>query len=187
MSANAKSVIDAVMEFRRAMGQAGVITTDEIIPADRFRRFHVDGTRRGKQDGSYWLRMEPWPHGYFKAHNLGISGTWSAPLPKKLTKEERAEYETREREAKAACQAELEKQYAAAQAEAERIWKSATPAPADHLYLKRNRSARTERGFMRENLLCRSAMRTARFTACNHFSGRREALPGRRACWRVHV
>ena len=67
-----------VEEFRDAMLAAGITPPSELIGDGRLYRFHVEGHRRGTQNGAYVLHLDGNPAGWFQDFKSGVSSTWKS-------------------------------------------------------------------------------------------------------------
>jgi putative DNA primase/helicase len=125
--------MDAIRAFRDAMIKAGITPPSELIGDGRLHRFHVEGHRRGTQNGAYVFHLDGKPAGWFQDFKSGISGTWKAggghwhvdEATRKQIEEDR-----RKR------QAEIRAKHLERAAEARVLWGKASPC-TDHPYLLR--------------------------------------------------
>lgn len=136
--------------FIAEMAAAGLLTPDPIIADGALRRVHIEGDRPGSRNGWYVLHPDPPVSGAFGCWRRGISGTWSAVEPARLSREDREILRRRVEEARATRLLEQTRQHADAARRAAYLWRCATLAPADHAYLARKRvtpgTARIDRG-----------------------------------------
>ncbi len=68
---------DVVSEFHQAMSEAGLRTSARMVPDGKLRRFHVDGDRKGSENGWGVLFRNP-PAGAFGCWRRGLDVKWSA-------------------------------------------------------------------------------------------------------------
>ncbi|HEV2491481.1 MAG TPA: DUF3631 domain-containing protein [Terriglobia bacterium] len=122
-------------EFREAMESVGIITQSEIIADDRIHRFHVEGDKPGRKNGWYILHLNPYPVGAFGAWNRDGHHTWKRPVPRSLSREDRAALQKSCIEADARLEAEIAVNQAKARARAKYIWNRVALAPSNHPYL----------------------------------------------------
>lgn len=126
---------EVASQFRQAMEQESIVTQNEIIADGRLHRFHVEGDKAGRKNGWYVLHPDPYPVGTFGAWNRDGRHTWMRPLPKSLSREDRAALKQSRIEAAAKLEAEIATNQAKARVRAEYIWNHAASAPVDHPYL----------------------------------------------------
>jgi putative DNA primase/helicase len=124
----------ALDKFLAAIAEAG-LTPPEFIRTDgKLHRFSSDG-RRCDKAGWYIFHTGDIPAGAFGCWRGGVSEMWRADIGRELTAEEIAAHKRKLADAKRKRQEEEKKNRAKARTRAEKIWKSATTAPADHPYL----------------------------------------------------
>lgn len=126
---------DILMRFRTAMVKAGLFMKAPIITDGRLHRFHVEGDKRGSENGWYALYCDDLPAGAYGCWKRGISETWCATPDKELSQEQREQNRHRMIESQKARKAEEDKRRKSAQQKAQIIWKSAPQAPDTHPYL----------------------------------------------------
>jgi putative DNA primase/helicase len=63
--------------LRAAMADAGIITSDPIIPDGQLHRIHIEGHSRGSKNGAYVLHVDCYVNGWFKDFKSGFESTWS--------------------------------------------------------------------------------------------------------------
>jgi putative DNA primase/helicase len=127
--------IDITRTFASAMLDAGICPPDEIVADGRLHRFHIEGQRRGSQNGAYVLHSDGRPSGWFQDFVSGVSGKWSASGGggrRRLTLADRQRIEA-DRAARAK---DIEQRHVEVQAKAQRLWAAATPC-SEHPYLTR--------------------------------------------------
>ena len=76
MTATTSTVADVLSEFRRAMREAGVPTSDDICADGQLRRFHVEGDKPRSRNGWYVLHPDDPPAGACGSWRTGVSQTW---------------------------------------------------------------------------------------------------------------
>ncbi len=130
-----------IEQFRAAMAEKGIVTSDSVEADGSIHRFHVEGDRKGSKNGWYILHIDERPAGAFgccKRHGVGTKFSWSAKCPAKpLTRVERREYAEKMARQKAEREASEAARHAAAAIRAQAIWDAAEPATDDHPYLLR--------------------------------------------------
>ncbi len=67
-----------INEFKTAMIEAGIVTTDQIIADGVLHRFHVQGDKTGSKNGAYVLHLNARPSGYFEHFRTGEKRRWTA-------------------------------------------------------------------------------------------------------------
>ncbi|MGE4335643.1 MAG: VapE domain-containing protein [Pigmentiphaga sp.] len=131
---------DIIEQFRAAMAEKGIVTSDSIEADGKIHRFHVEGDRKGSKNGWYILHIDERPAGAFgcnKRHGVGTKFSWSAKCQARpLTREERREYAEKMARQKAEKAAAEKARHAAAAERAKAIWEAAKPADDSHPYLK---------------------------------------------------
>ena len=126
-----------VQTFCQAMNDAGVGTTDQIIPDGKLHRCRVDGDKPGTRNGWYVLHLDPPVSGQFGSWRMGVSKTWCALGRDRLTSSELEAIRQRIDASRQARQQEIERKHRAAQLVAGQIWKNAHPSADTHPYLTR--------------------------------------------------
>lgn len=132
MSMHNESIIE---NFRFAMAETGIITSDPIIPDGVLRRIHIEGHSRGSKNGAYVLHVDSRVNAWFKDFKTGFESTWSLKGDQhRMTKEELNAIQLE----KTRRQAELDRQYELAAKSAQDIYSKAVPAN-HHPYLREKR------------------------------------------------
>lgn len=125
--------IMAIEQFQSAMADAGITTSETIIPDGRLHRIHINGHRHGSKNGAYLLHLDDHPAGWFQDFKAGVTGTWSMAGGRfRLTETQRQAIER----AKAERRREREESRLKAAAKARQLWAKAKPCTA-HPYLSR--------------------------------------------------
>lgn len=141
---------EAVDAFRAAMAEAGLSTAAPIVADGKLHRVHVDGDRRGTRNGWYILHADTPVSGAYGSWKRGISGTWSTKDSDRMTWADSVLLRRRADETRAARLLEQTRRHKEAARRAGFLWSRATPAPADHPYIRRKRvtrgTARADRG-----------------------------------------
>lgn len=131
---------DIIEQFRAAMAEKAIVTSDSIEADGKIHRFHVEGDRKGSKNGWLILHIDERPAGAFgcnKRHGVGTKFSWSAKCQARpLTREERREYAEKMARQKAEKAAAEAARHAAAAERAKAIWEAAKPADDSHPYLK---------------------------------------------------
>lgn len=127
---------DPVAQFRDAIRAAGLTPPDTIHADGELHRFATNGRRRNPA-GWYVLHLDGIAAGSFGDWRTGLSETWRADIGRSLTDAELVA----QRESIAACRRKREEAEAQARNEARirarQEWEAASPATAEHPYLKR--------------------------------------------------
>ena len=127
---------DCAQDFQDAIRAAGLEPPREIFADGALHRFSSNG-KRGDEAGWYVLHGDGVPAGVFGNWRTGFTQTWRADIGRKLTTGEELANYARWEAMRLQRERERIAQHQEAQAKAERIWRAATPAPADHPYLVR--------------------------------------------------
>ncbi|MCB1783384.1 MAG: toprim domain-containing protein [Alphaproteobacteria bacterium] len=130
---------DVILNFMEAINKAGLFTKTSIIADGRLHRFHVEGDKRGSENGWYTLYGDDLPAGAYGCWKRGISETWCAKSDQELTQVQRKRNRIRMVEAQNARKIEEEKRRKSAQQKAHIIWKFASRASDTHPYLVRKK------------------------------------------------
>lgn len=126
-------MIEHVEAFRQAIERHGLRPGD--IEPGRLHRF--PGADKGNDNRAGWARMfEDGQGGVFGDWSTGLSGIWQAEQIKPMTPAEQEAFRRKVVEAKQKAKLEQQSRQAAAAKRAAGIWEAASPAPADHPYLK---------------------------------------------------
>ena len=67
-----------VDEFKTAMIEAGIFTSEQLIPDGLLHRFYVEGDKAGSKNGAYVLHLDAHPSGYFEHFRTGEKRRWTA-------------------------------------------------------------------------------------------------------------
>ncbi len=127
---------DVIADFMQALNQAGLFTKGEIIADGKLHGFHVEGDKRGSQNGWYILFLDGgFAFGCFGSWKTGDTVKWCAKPDRELTQVQRKQNRIRMIEAQKARKIEEEKRRKSAQEKAQLIWKSVPQAPDTHPYL----------------------------------------------------
>ena len=118
------------------MEEAGISTSDEIVPDGSLHRFHVKGHRAGTKNGAYVLHTDGVPSGWFNDFVTGREQKWTIKggadwslTPGQLAAIDKAKLER---------QAEMERRKLRAEGKARSLWKGASPC-ISHPYLERKK------------------------------------------------
>lgn len=121
---------DAVSEFIDHMRSCGCGPGDgvQIVDDDAIHRYHVEGDKAGRRNGSYRLRVEPdgFAFGWCLSFKEGMAHKWHSRTDRTATPEERADRKRRAEEARVAAKKARDEAAASAAASAQRIWDRAT-------------------------------------------------------------
>ena len=124
-----------VNSFRQAMQAIGIGYSGEIIADGRLHRFHIEGQKKGRENGAYVLHLDnnPYPAGWFMDFTTGMSDKWSCGGGFKATPMFLKQIE----DAKRQREAETNQQHQAAANKASHIWNSSESIAeqSDHPYL----------------------------------------------------
>lgn len=123
-----------------AMRGAGLEPPDQIHLDGKLHRFKSGTKGHGKggdKPGWYVVYGDGVPAGRFGCWRSGVEVTWRAEIGRKLSPAEEMANARRMAEAKAARDAEKERQYEATSNAVETIWSSAQGASPEHPYLQR--------------------------------------------------
>ncbi|PTQ76740.1 putative DNA primase/helicase [Nitrosomonas oligotropha] len=71
-----RTIPDIESQFRQAMQTAGINYSGEIIHDGKLHRFHIEGHKRGSQNGAYIFHADGCPAGWFLDFKTGLSQTW---------------------------------------------------------------------------------------------------------------
>lgn len=126
----------AINEFREKIEAAGLRPHGSILADGKFNRVPVEGGKRGSLDGSYILRDNDKPSGFFENFRTGYRGAWTFGGGRHLTEAERREWAEKVKSARKKREAEQARCYAEAAARANKILAKAKPC-ASHPYLER--------------------------------------------------
>jgi putative DNA primase/helicase len=124
---------DCIAAFRDAMQGAGLETDATIVADGRLHRIHIEGDKRGSQNGWYVLHGDGLPAGAFGSWKTD-SQRWCAKPDRTLTPAERAANQERYAEAKRERDAQQRRDYERARRKAATLWNLATPC-IKHPYL----------------------------------------------------
>jgi putative DNA primase/helicase len=130
-------ITDPAAALRATMRDAGLSTSDPIVPDGLLHRIHLEGDRAGSRNGWYVMYPDPPVSGAYGCWRRGISGVWSAAGPDRLTVAERAALRERAERARATRLVEAARRHEAAAGRAARLWQTAYAAEAAHPYLCR--------------------------------------------------
>jgi len=137
-----KSVInythsDIENQFRQAMQTAGINYSGEIIADSKLHRFHIEGHKRGSNNGAYVLHADKFPAGWFMDYKSGLSQTWKSSSDLRISHDLLKQIN----EAKQQREAELRQNQEAAANKAKYIWGKSKPVThqEDHAYLVKKR------------------------------------------------
>lgn len=123
-------------QLRDAIITANLTPPDEIIMDGQIHRFRSAPKSKDKS-GWYVVYPDGVPAGRFGCWRLGIEVSFKADIGRKYTAAEEMTFIRRMSEAKAARDAERERQYELTANTVETIWVDCTAASSDHPYLKR--------------------------------------------------
>ena len=132
------SYADAIADFLHAMEIEGVKPVEPVaqrLASGELIRFRCEGDGKGRQNGWAILYLDERPAGAFGNYRLGVSRKWKAEGHVALSQEERARLTREWAEAKAKRQEERQRSEAEAARDALDMWRSASPARADHGYV----------------------------------------------------
>lgn len=125
---------EAVDQFRQAMQSAGIHFSAEIIADGKLHRFHIEGHKRGSNNGAYVLHLDGCPAGWFMNYTTGLSQTWRSGngfqhIPYELNQHIK--------EAKRQREAEIHQRHVDAAKKAVSIWHQSKPITRreNHKYL----------------------------------------------------
>jgi len=123
------------LDFKAAMGAAGLHTKDPIIQDGRLRRVHIEGDKPGSKNGFYVLYGGGVSAGCFGSWKTGEKYTWCAKATRDLTPPQRKENRRRMIEEQKVREAEEKARRNASRDRALSIWRASSSAPDDHPYL----------------------------------------------------
>ena len=122
--------------FRRAMEEAGIETSAQIVADDRLHRVHVAGDRRGTRNGWYVLHHDDPPAGVFGSWKTGFRSTWHARSGEPPTPAERERHIRRLEGAPDKREEEEHRVQGRARTKAIRLWQEAREPDPEHAYLR---------------------------------------------------
>jgi phage/plasmid primase-like uncharacterized protein len=123
-------------QLRDAIISANLTPPDEILIDGQIHRFKSTPKSKDKS-GWYVVYGDAVPMGRFGCWRSGVEGSFKADVGRKYSAAEEMSFIKRMSEAKAARDAELQRQRENAANVVEAIWIECTPAHPDHPYLKR--------------------------------------------------
>jgi len=120
---------DVIHEFIKAMRSHGVGPSDpsKIIGDNKRHRYHVEGDRRGTENGEYMLGVESsgFAFGYFISYKYGERHNWHTKAKRNFSDEEKAAWKRRIEDAKREREEQSKRIAAEAAVKAAGIWSSA--------------------------------------------------------------
>jgi putative DNA primase/helicase len=128
-----------ISNFIDAMAEQDIVTKDEIVADGKLHRIHVEGDKRGSQNGWYILHFDEKPAGMFgcnKRHGNHKFQWQSNQQTKAWTPEERAAWKARVAKERAEKDEAEKQRHAEAAERANAIWDSSIEAGSNHPYLK---------------------------------------------------
>lgn len=125
---------DIIDQFRAAMREAGIASSDTIEADGQLHRFQVEGDRAGSRNGWYALHLDGRAAGVFGSWKTGLRSTWVAD-GKRMSDTERESFAKLIEAAKIKAQAERRAEHEARATEARAEWDAAEPANPAHPYL----------------------------------------------------
>ena len=124
-----------VQQFSQAMSDAGITPPADLIGDGTLHRFPLSD-RPDDDAGWYVLHLDEIPAGAFGDWRTGVKINWSAKADSStFSPEEIRHLRNRQRDAKAAAEAQRKTLAAEVAEKAKSMWSGADPAPADHPYL----------------------------------------------------
>jgi putative DNA primase/helicase len=127
---------DVVADFTAHLAGQGIHPIDPIIPdSKKLLRARLAGDKKKPGNFSYKLSTDAPASAYYNAWSLGISGTWTRKVERKLSADELARQRREAEENRRRRDAEMIRERATAAKKAERVQKAAKPATQDHPYL----------------------------------------------------
>jgi putative DNA primase/helicase len=127
--------VDAISQFRIAMGERQIIPPVEIIADGNIHRCDAEG-KNGRGDAAYLLHLDGVPAGGLENHRDGRGWkNWRADVGRRLSPQEEATHRARVDAMRRERETEDAQRKAEAREKAAAIWQLAKSAPDDHVYL----------------------------------------------------
>jgi len=124
-----------------AIRNAGMDAPDQVIFDGKIHRFKTgtkgSANKGGDKSGWYVVFGDGIPAGRFGCWRMGFESPWRADIGRRFSAVEEMAHVKRMAEAKALRDAALDKQHEVAESIVDTIWSQASPANAEHPYLKR--------------------------------------------------
>jgi len=136
MRAAMRPASEPAFDFWRAIRAAGIPAPSSIIADGQVHRFSTNG-QAGDDGGWYVLHLDGIPAGAFGDFRRGLTGKWCPRSQETLTPEERVAHQARLIAIRRVRDEEQRRCHEAAAKRAQDIWRAASPAPAEHPYLKK--------------------------------------------------
>jgi P4 family phage/plasmid primase-like protien len=128
----------ATEQFRKAILDAGLTPPEVIVSDGDLHRFSTNG-KSTDDSGWYCFQCDGIPTGVFGDWRTGTKKNWRANIGRQLSLQEEATHRDRVNAMRQQREAERGRRQAKAREQAAEIWRSSTPAPDDHAYLKKKR------------------------------------------------
>jgi putative DNA primase/helicase len=122
-------------QLAAAMLATGTPCPNLPIDDGELHRFHIDGDKRGSQNGWYVLHGDGVPAGTFGSWKTGLKQSWCAKTPANMSEAERQQHRQRMEQSKHQRQQEQQRRWVKAASRALSLWDNAGPASGDHPYL----------------------------------------------------
>ena len=123
-------------EFRKALQEQGLQTSERLIPDGEIHRFHVAGDKPGSRNGWYILHNDGHVAGAAGSWKTGTEFTWNGGTDTLLSEPERAALQAKVQKAKRQRESERRERQANAAQDAAGLWEEAKPADSSHPYLQ---------------------------------------------------
>ena len=132
-----QNLLNPEESFRDAMFNSGCGTPDPIIADGTLHRCHIEGDRRGSNNGWYVLFPDTPISGGFGSWKTGITNTWCAMQRHELSQAERTLMQQRHAETHQQRLRKVARRQDQARGKAEALWAMAEAADPQHPYLLR--------------------------------------------------
>jgi putative DNA primase/helicase len=121
-------------QLAAAMLATGIPCPDLPIDDGVLHRYHIDGDKRGSQNGWYVLHGDGVPAGTFGSWKTGLRQSWCAKTSANMSEAERQQHRRRMEQSKHQRQQEQQRRWDNAESRALSLWGIAGPASGDHPY-----------------------------------------------------
>ena len=136
MTAKTPTLADVLSEFRSAMREAGVPTSDDICADGQLQRFHVEGDKPGSRNGWYVLHTDDPPAGACGSWRTGVSQTWCLQAGGAMSAAEHEQFRRKSERTKLLLRKQEQQRHTEARERAAYVWGNASPAASEHPYLQ---------------------------------------------------